>query len=163
MPLQRTFRGLQDHVGQYQGGSLNFELAGVVSPVLSVEQFVNPYEILTNSATLTAVGQAGIIPAVPDGEFWRVRYLGLNSDAASAAVTWQPVYSHDGVLYGLVTDTLITGTSIAAGLTGYAGVPFPEEGHLMLPGDEIGWSLKSFAGVGNVDCDIIIHRQRIKF
>jgi len=163
MPLQRSFRGLSDHVGSYQGGSLNFELAGAISPVVSAEQFINPYEVITNSSTLTASGQAGVIPAVPDGEFWRVRYLGFNSNAASAPVTWQPVYSHDSVLYGLVTDTLLTGTSITPGNTGYGGVSFPAEGHLMLPGDEIGWSLKSFAGAGNVDLDTIIHRQRIKF
>lgn len=163
MPLQRSFRGLADHIGSFQGGNVSLELSQALVPVLSAEQFLNPYEVLLNSSTLTAVGQAGVIPAVPDGEFWRVRYLGVNTDAASAGITIQPICTHLGVTYGLATDTLLTGTTISAGITGLAGIHFPAEGHLMLPGDQIGWSIKAFSGVGNVDIDTIIHRQRIRF
>lgn len=102
MPLQRSFRGLSNHLGSFLGGNLSFEANPELVMQSNVEDFVNPYEWLRSVASLTAIGQAAI-QTVPQGEFWRVRSLHyelINNTGAASGVF--PVVNPDQItLVGL--------------------------------------------------------------
>ena len=161
MPLQRQFIGLQDHIGSYRGGNITAEISPELQQQISAEDFINPYELIESSATLTAQGQSVVITC-PDGEFWRIRFLGLSFLSATANHQLQPVFISRIQTYGLgpIQDTF---NLSVGGNRWITGMQFPQgEGFLLRAGEAIGGLMNKYGGAGNLDCDVGIHRQRIK-
>jgi len=161
MPLQRPFTGLSDHVGEYRGGNLSFDLSPAILGQISVEDFINrPDFIVSPSVTLTALNQIATTDEVPDGEIWRVRYFGFNGTNASAAIQMKPVFVYRGVTFGL---SMLWPDASTSGTTAYYGMLFEgQDGFLMPPGCSLGWEWFKGGGGSITGAETIILRQRIK-
>lgn len=160
MALQRSFSGLSDHIGRYEGGNVRQELSPVLQPIFSAEDFVNPYEWLRVSATLTAIGQA-VVFSVPEGELWRVRSLHCQWVNAGGNSAVQAVINPDGVgLLGL--ENLIINLN-PGGTTGFAGTFFTPD-PVVIKGAQsaqLGYALAVLIS-GSANIDLVVSRQRIK-
>jgi len=163
MPLQRSFRGMADHLGVYSGGSLRFDLVNAVGVAINSEDFVNPIQTLFTDATLTAAGQIATHPVVPAGEMWRARYLGLRCLDPTATAQWQPVWSDDGARFFGLDRGQIFAAAVGAGTRAYSGILFPgQEGFVMFPGEALGHALIQSSGTTAAVVTTVIRYQRIK-
>jgi hypothetical protein len=160
MPLQRSFTGMSDHIGRYEGGNVRQELSPLLQPVISAEDWINPYEFIRAVATLTAQGQAIVIP-VPAGELWRIRSAHLKWSNPSGLTSVQAVINPDGVgLVGLENSDFIT---ISAGTAGYAAVTLSPDPIVMKGAQsaQIGY-LMTVQISGSTTAELVVSRQRIK-
>jgi len=163
MPLQRPFRGLADHLGVYSGGSLNFDLISAVGVGINPEDFINPIETLFTDATLTAAEQVATHPVVPEGQMWRVRYLGIRALDPTATTQWQPVWSDDGSRFFGLDRGQLFGAPTAANVRTYSGIMFTgQEGFVMFPGERLGHVLLTSVGTTANNVTTVVRFQRIK-
>ena len=160
MPLQRDFRGLPDHTGNYSGGRQPFELGQLITPVLSAEDFINEFKTVRITAALTAVGQIATLPAVPEGEIHRFRYLGcdyINAGGASNAM--QPVGNLDGIAFSGLRNTLSPATG--ATFRGYDGVMFTPDYLVVRAGGQMGFAVAVILA-GTINIDVVGQFQVIR-
>ena len=166
MPLQKQFRGLLDHIGQYSLGNLKFAPSPVIDIGVSAEDFITPPEYVTASGTLTAAGQVGILPSPPEGEFWRYRWIGWRSIDTTVTTLVIPVFTADGArFFGLQYSNTASGQQVSANSFNNQGMQFEgREGFIVRPGQTLGFKMER-VGLGTVSSDftVIGFRQIIKF
>lgn len=167
MPLQKSFRGLPDHIGRFEGGNLKLDIDQFVKLGLSGEDFITPVEDLFTSGTLTAVDQIATHAAIPSGEFWRVRYAAVRSVDTGGATTWAAVWSDDGSRFFGLDFQMSNGAVIATPANRVASIGRlfdGQEGFILRPPQRLGFRLyNSTAAPPSVDFTTIIRRQVIKF
>lgn len=160
MTLQRDFIGLPDHVGNYRGGRQAFELSNDIQMRLDAEDFINPYEIVkTLNINITAVGQQATLPAVPEGEIWRVRWLGLGG-TADVNTNWYPLVSDGTDSFGLdrfITNQVWSATPVRLFDGLQFAIPF-----VLRPGWFMAWALRTGPAISASAMDVALLRQRIK-
>lgn len=83
MPLQRAFRGLQNFVGQYTGGQLEFEFGNVITPTLDLDDWIKPKSIAF-VADLTLAFDGFIEIEVPINRFWRLNWASCGNFPSAA-------------------------------------------------------------------------------
>ncbi len=157
MPLQRSARGLPSHLGLFLGGTVPLEFTGEVQAQISAEDFLNPFEVVSAQASITGVGITAVTGTVPEGEIWRIRYMGCNATNAASNIRFRPVVSNGTVFFGV--DQLV-GAQATAGTTFFGGTFFPIP-HVMLPGWQIGWNCAVHTA-GTHATESMILRQRIE-
>ena len=166
MPLQKSFRGLPDHIGRFEGGQLKFDIDQFVKLALSGEDFITPIEELFTSGTLTAINQVATHSEVPQGEFWRVRSWHIRSVDNNNTTGFEPVISDDGSrFFGLKESSKGFSSPFASGSVAFSGIQFPgQEGLILRPTQRLGWFLRVSGGAGtSADFTTWIRRQVIKF
>jgi len=166
MALQKQFRGLLDHIGQYSLGNLKFEPSPVIDIGVSAEDFITPPELVTASGTLTAVGQVGLLPSPPEGEFHRYRWIGWRSIDTNVTTLVIPVFTDDGGrFFGLQYNSVASGQQVLQNTFNNQGMQFEgQEGFIVRPEQALGFKMER-AGIGTVSSDftVIGFRQVIKF
>jgi len=166
MPLQKSFRGLVNHLGQFSLGNIKFEPSPVIGVDISAEDFIQPIEYLYTSGTLSAARQVATHQQVPEGEFWRARYVGVRGVDNNNTTAWTPVWSDDGSrFFGLETVTTGASAQFAVGSTSLCGFQFTgQEGFVLRPGMRLGFDLIVSAGGGtSLDFTTVIAYQKIQF
>lgn len=163
MPLQRQFRGLPDHIGRYEGGTIPQELDPELQIQISGEDFLNPYDWISSQSALTAAGQIAVMPAVPEGEIHRVRAFGCNVLAPTAQITCNRIVVSDrtGQFIGLSVE-LKEQNFVTAGTTEYQGLWFGGNELWLYSGQQLGVVLTGYVGAGNANFDLAQLRQVIR-
>ena len=75
MPLQKTFIGLPDLLGMFQGGAVTAEYGGVVTPTIDMLDFLQPPEWVTGQLAVAAIADDDVT-VQPDGERWLLHHIG---------------------------------------------------------------------------------------
>ena len=159
MPLQREFKGLADHTGLYLAGKVPIDLAQALMPVVDIEDFVNPPQIIRWSGNFSAQGVAVSSPVVPEGEMHRVRWIAANfSQAVGATSSLAPQIFHLDQFFGLREHQNITAT---AGTDQVDGIYLGEMPLVLLPGMGVSWNSKNYSGAGNITVNALYQFQRI--
>lgn len=163
MPLQREFKGLLDHLGQYSGGSFPIEAGNTANLGVDLEDFVNPLRFHQFSGTTAAI--SGIIRTqVPDGEAWRVRLLACQYDIPAVTTALMvPVIADPAQTahYGLDSDRITPGAGPALS-SQRQGVLFAPPGLWVPPAWYLGFAMAQYTGAGGINVEGLVIYQKIK-
>lgn len=155
MALQRSFTGLADLLGFYEGGSLPAEFEGVVTPTLDALHFLRPPDVEGGVFAANALAAFQSTP-VPDNECWFLHHFGwITQSVVGAGITSfhctglvvppDPSQAFE-VMPALQTTPLPTAGQVAG-----AGQGFPTPGLFVGPGYNLRIYVKSFAGAGSTN------------
>lgn len=162
MTLQKSFRGLPDHIGRFEGGNLKLDVDQFVKLGISAEDFITPGEFVTQSGTLTAVGQVAALPTPDQNEFHRYRWIGFRFIDTNSTEFYVPVFSDDGSrFFGI---DMFPARNTTVNNLGYYGYQFRgQEGFVVRPTQSLGFALVTASGAVSADFTVIGFRQSIKF
>ena len=163
MPLQREFKGLLDHLGEYSGGQFPIEAGQLAHLSLPIDDFINPLRGAHFSGTVASI--AGILRTqVPAGEAWRVRLLACQYDIpAVTTALLVPVIADPAQTahYGLDSDRITPGAGPALS-SQRQGVQFAYPGLWVNPGWYLGFAMAQYTGAGAVAVEGLVLYQKIK-
>lgn len=106
---QKPVRGLVDHAGLYNFGSIPLEVNESVQPTLEFSQFFQPSEwVYGTPNNVFAAGTVLTAFVVPADEFWMLNALGFKTDNVGIGVNtlmWQPVLVAPNGFHGMALGT----------------------------------------------------------
>lgn len=168
--LQKPFRGLSGFIGLFRGGNVGMDFNRQIQPVLEMEDWLGPNDFIIQTFSLAAPGNRASA-AIPEDEFWRLKYGAVHVDAAAAGagtVILNKEVTAAGTTFDIPMSPMVNAENSAGAsffnngtniVGGFGQDVRPMNGQ---PGERVGVQLQYMAAAGPVTGYFFYQFQRIK-